>query len=107
MEGDYNFWQDFFDTYQSLSDWMKLAWLVVPPMFLLGVISLIMRYRIASKQADRLFDGDLIYTVYRDTEHQLQVYRHSDMLGGDPRVVLLEGKPVMQMLSNGNESSGK
>ena len=29
----YSFWQDFFDTYQSLSDWMKFAWLVVPPGF--------------------------------------------------------------------------
>ena len=35
---DYNFWQDVFDTDQSLSDWMKFAWLVVPPIFLLGLI---------------------------------------------------------------------
>ena len=32
-----NFWQDFFDTYQSLPDWMKLAWLVVLPAFALGL----------------------------------------------------------------------
>ena len=41
----YNFWRDLFDTYQSLSDWMKLAWLVVPPAFLLGLVALILRYR--------------------------------------------------------------
>ena len=41
---DYNFWQDFFDTYQSLPDWMKALWLIVPPAFLLGLIALIMRY---------------------------------------------------------------
>ncbi|MEG9884327.1 MAG: hypothetical protein V6Z86_06870 [Hyphomicrobiales bacterium] len=35
---DYHFWQDVFDTYQSLSDWMKFAGLVVPLVFLLGLI---------------------------------------------------------------------
>ena len=25
---DYNFWADLFDTYQSLPDWLKLAWLI-------------------------------------------------------------------------------
>lgn len=49
--GDYNFWQDFFDTYQSLSDWMKFAWLVVPPAFLLGLVALFMWYRLAAKRA--------------------------------------------------------
>lgn len=29
----YNFWQDFFDTYQSLNDWIKALWLIVPPVF--------------------------------------------------------------------------
>ena len=47
---DYNFWQDFFDTYQSLSDWMKLAWLIVPPAFLLAFVALFMRYRLACKR---------------------------------------------------------
>lgn len=34
----YNFWQDLFDTYQSLSDWMKTLWLIVPPAFALGAL---------------------------------------------------------------------
>ncbi|NVK34103.1 MAG: hypothetical protein HWE23_06470 [Rhodobacteraceae bacterium] len=54
MEGDYNFWQDFFDRYQSLSDWMKMLWLVVPPAFVLGLIALVMRMRINSKRADHV-----------------------------------------------------
>ena len=40
---NYNFWQDFFDTYQSLSNWMKVLWLVVPPAFLLVLIWLAAR----------------------------------------------------------------
>ncbi|WP_156892533.1 hypothetical protein [Salaquimonas pukyongi] len=42
---DYNFWQDFFDTYQSLSDWMKFAWLIVPPAFLPGLVALVLHFR--------------------------------------------------------------
>jgi len=41
----YNFWQDFFDTYQSLSDWMKFAWLIVPPAFVLGLVALVLHFR--------------------------------------------------------------
>lgn len=48
---DYNFWQDFFDTYQSLSDWIKFAWLVVPPAFVLGLVRLLVRPRGEMKPA--------------------------------------------------------
>ena len=48
---DYNFWADLFDTYQSTADWVKALWLIAPPAFLLGLIALILRYRIATKQA--------------------------------------------------------
>lgn len=47
--GDYHFWQDFFDTYQSLSDWMKFAWLLVPPGFVLGLVAIILKYRAVRK----------------------------------------------------------
>ena len=48
---DYNVWADLLDTYQSMADWVKALWLVVPPAFLLTLIALILRYRIASQQA--------------------------------------------------------
>ena len=35
METDYNFWRDLLDTYQSLPDWLKFCWLVVPSGLLL------------------------------------------------------------------------
>jgi len=44
---DYNFWRDLFDTYQSLPDWLKLLWLVVPPGFVLALTGLILRHRLA------------------------------------------------------------
>ncbi len=72
----YNFWQDFFDTYQSLSDWMKFAWLVVPPAFLLGFVALIMRYRLAGKHAAEPETGKLAYTVFADENGRLRIYTH-------------------------------
>ncbi|WP_162652198.1 hypothetical protein [Lentilitoribacter sp. Alg239-R112] len=73
---DYNFWQDFFDTYQSLSDWMKFAWLIVPPIFLLTLIVLLMKYRLAKKPKGESIDGELIYSVRAETEDELKIYRH-------------------------------
>lgn len=73
---DYNFWQDLFDTYQSLSDWMKLAWLVVPPAFLLGLIALILRFRLTSKERSDATDGELIYSVRSDEENEFRIYGH-------------------------------
>ncbi|MVA98471.1 hypothetical protein GN330_14575 [Nitratireductor sp. CAU 1489] len=72
----YNFWQDFFDTYQSLSDWLKFAWLVVPPAFLLGFVALAMRYRLAGKRAADTETGNLAYTVFADENGGLRIYTH-------------------------------
>ena len=42
---EYHFGQDLLDTYQSLSPFMQLAWLVVPFAFMIGVL-FIFAYRI-------------------------------------------------------------
>jgi len=73
---DYNFWQDFFDTYQSLSDWMKFAWLAIPPTFLLALTALVMRYRLHSKRAEKIDAGTLAYTVQKDENGGLRIYTH-------------------------------
>lgn len=72
----YNFWQDVFDTYQSLSDWMKFAWLVVPPAFLLGFLAPVMRYRLAAKRAMEPDTGSLAYTVFCDENGILRIHAH-------------------------------
>lgn len=72
----YNFWQDLFDTYQSLSDWMKFAWLIVPPAFLLAFVALVMRYRLTSKRAADPENGKLAYTVFSDENGGLRIYTH-------------------------------
>ncbi len=79
MDG-YNFWQDFFDTYQSLSDPTKALWPIVPAALLLGLIALILRHRVAVRETEHGMRGDLVYTIHRDGDDKLHVYRH-----GGPR----------------------
>ena len=87
---DYNFWQDFFDTYQSLSDGTKALWLIVPAGFLLGLIALIMRHRVAVRETEHGLRGDLIYTIHRDGDDKLRVYRHGPALEREPALLLLD-----------------
>ena len=87
---DYNFWQDFFDTYQSLSDPTKALWLIVPAGFLLGLMALIMRHRVAVRHAENGLRGDLVYTIHRDGDGQLHVYRHGAALDREPALLLLD-----------------
>ena len=86
----YNFWQDFFDTYQSLSNWTKALWLIVPPAFVLGLIALILRTRVALRKVETAERGDLVYSIHRDADDVLHVTRHRGALQRAPAVVLLE-----------------
>lgn len=47
---DYNFWRDVLDTYQSFSNWLKFAWLVVPAVMFLGLTALVVYYRLALRR---------------------------------------------------------
>ena len=41
---EYNFFQDLFDTYQSMSIFMQLAWLVVPFLSAVTVLALLLHH---------------------------------------------------------------
>ncbi|PRD50139.1 hypothetical protein [Phyllobacterium myrsinacearum] len=87
---DYNFWQDLFDTYQSLSDWLKILWLIVPPAFVLGLVALTLRFRIESRRVERRFDGELVYSIHRDAGNQLHVVSHVRQAGDNPPLLFLD-----------------
>ena len=87
---DYNFWADFFDTYQSLSDWVKILWLIVPPAFLLAFVALILRYRLAAKPGQEIVEGELIYTVRRDDSGRYFIRQHGLELDKEPTLLFLK-----------------
>jgi hypothetical protein len=91
----YNFWQDFFDTYQSLSDWIKALWLLVPPGFVLALIALlVMRPRAGNRPGNKRFElipnGELIYSVHRDAKDRLHVIGYLPSHRYQPDLILLE-----------------
>jgi len=88
--GDYNFWADLLDTFQSSPDWIKALWLLIPPGFLLALIAMLMRFRIASKRADDALDGELVYSVRRGVDDQLHIVSHAPQLDGKPAPMLLD-----------------
>jgi hypothetical protein len=99
----YNFWQDLFDTYQSLPDWLKALWLIVPPAFVFGLTAMLLRPRFANKQPGWGPQEQLIYTIYCDKENQLRMVSHSAQFGGQQALLLLE-PPVRE---SSPEASGK
>jgi hypothetical protein len=86
----YNFWQDFFDTYQSLSDWLKVLWLIVPPAFVLGLVALTLRFRLASRQMNSGLDGELVYSIRRDAQNRIHILSHMPLGDSNPPLLLAD-----------------
>ncbi len=70
---DYNFWADLLDTFQSSAEWVKALWIVVPPGFVLGLIWLFFRRRVV--RVDAADDGELLYTIYKQPNGLIHIYR--------------------------------
>jgi len=77
--------QAFLGTYQSLADWIKALWLIVPPVFIFAMTALILRGRREVPEVD----GELVYTVHRDTTGHYRVLRHTP-LGDTPALLPLD-----------------
>ena len=71
-----NFWSEFFDTYQSLPDWLKFLWLVVPPLFAFAFTALFLLQRLALKRFEHKLTGNLMYSIHRDEMDMFHVYLH-------------------------------
>lgn len=71
---DYNFWQDILDTYQSFSDWLKFAWLVIPFASTVAFVALILQYRLARHKADYPIPATPLYTIGLDETGEWVVY---------------------------------
>ena len=93
MEG-YHFWADLLDTFQSAPNWIKALWLalclLIPPGFLLALIALLMRFRIASKRAKMVFEGELIYSVHRGADGELLIVGYGPQVDEKPAFILFD-----------------
>jgi hypothetical protein len=53
-------------------------------------MALVMRHRVAVRQAETGLRGDLVYTIHRDGDDKLHVYRHGAALDREPALVFLD-----------------
>ncbi|MES0403436.1 MAG: hypothetical protein ABUJ93_08020, partial [Hyphomicrobium sp.] len=54
------------------------------------LIALIMRHRVAVRRAENGIRGDLVYTIRRDGDDKLHVYRHGPALDREPALLVLD-----------------
>ena len=104
---DYNLWADLLDTFQSSAEWVKALWLAIPPAFVLGLIWLFFRRRVV--RVDDL-GGELLYTIYKEPNGLIQIYRHGDLIDGKSELVLIEhqlGAPRFHVQGNGERRHGR
>ncbi len=87
---DYNFWADLLDTFKSSPDWIKALWLTIPPGFLLALVAMLMRYRIAGRRTETAQGGELVYSVHRRTDGELQIVSHLPHREPIPALLLLD-----------------
>lgn len=73
---DYNFRADLLDTFQSSSDWIKALWIVSVPAFLLGVLALVLRFRLAAKRLEVEGDGSPAYSPVGGETGGISIYIH-------------------------------
>jgi len=60
---DYNFWADLLLTFKSSPDWIKALWLLVPPMFVLALIAMVMRFGLAMRRPKPI-EGELVVPLW-------------------------------------------
>lgn len=87
---DYNFWADLLDTFQSSPDWIKALWLLIPPCFLLALIRILVRYRLASMQLKAKLIDELVFPIDRRPDGHLQIIRHRPETIRDSAMLLLD-----------------
>ncbi|MEM5470777.1 hypothetical protein WNZ14_03480 [Hoeflea sp. AS60] len=86
---DYNFWADLLDTYQSSPDWIKALWIIIPPTFLLCLVGL-MRPRHRISEYPQQNNGEVLYTVSRETDNRLCLRRQVAVPEQELTMLLIE-----------------
>ena len=66
--------------YQTLPDFVKALWVVVPPMFVIALLVVTLWYREQRRRTKLANSATLVYTIMPDETGTLRVYAH-DAIG--------------------------
>ncbi|MBB4955323.1 hypothetical protein H4S14_003359 [Agrobacterium vitis] len=72
----YDFWTNLFAAYRASPDLIKVLWLVIPPCFLLALLFAVLHHHNRRRPALKLHGSTLAFTVIRQDDGTLEIYRH-------------------------------
>ncbi|MBB4952671.1 hypothetical protein H4S14_000713 [Agrobacterium vitis] len=76
---NYNFWTDLLATFRASPDVIKIIWSLMLPGVVLGALGLVLRYRLL-RHLRAPKPAALAYTVIRQDDDSVEIYRHGDMV---------------------------
>ncbi len=70
---NYNFWADLLSTFRSMPDWIKVVWLVIPPVFVLGLVGLVFLFRRDDRASStfKVYEGGYLLDAVQPDQLQL------------------------------------
>lgn len=80
MENQYSFWADLLNKFHTSSEWIQVLWLLALPLLLFGLSWCVKGVLVAFARRKSDAKGELVYSIYRNSENELLVYSHADTL---------------------------
>ncbi|WP_350334322.1 hypothetical protein [Coralliovum pocilloporae] len=66
MENNGSFLFDMFDTLQSMPDWIKMAWVLMPSLTFIAALALVLNYRIRRMEAQWQKEDEAAFRTARN-----------------------------------------
>ncbi len=77
---DYSVWADLLNKFHTSPEWIQLLWLLAVPLLLFGLSWCVKEVLVAFAEKRESTKGELLYSIYRNSDNELLVYRHAEML---------------------------
>jgi hypothetical protein len=103
MDTNYSFLADLLNKFQNSPDWVQALWLIALPALCFGLAWTVKEIAVATVRRKLVPSGELLYTIHRDAENKISIFRHSDMPEqiAAENVLLLPSQPRKAKEGNG------
>lgn len=77
---EYSLWADLLNKYHTSPEWIQVLWLFAIPLLLFGLGWCLKEAVVAFAKRKQPPRGELVYSIYRNNDNELLVYKHSETL---------------------------
>ena len=77
---EYSLWADMLNKFHTSPEWIQVLWLLAVPLFLFGLCWCVKEVLVAFARKRENAKGELLYSIYRNSDNELLVFRHAEML---------------------------